>query len=555
MSNDDDDETKGENGMQWNHKILVDLFLMLIVAIAISANFQGCSKDDTDLWSPHQLLKRIIEHYPRQGGSEQCEQAATYIWEMMRVIGLDNIRYEEFNFPYFEVRNSVFTTDIYIDFNYSVLSYCGSGDIETELVYVGTATDNELENMDINGKIALVDRHLMFHRSAQYRNIIEHGGAGMVYISSTPNNAIQVGSVRDGYEGYDDNIPAISIGAQDGQMLKEELAAGSLNAHLLVDARLTKAKSSNVIAQLTGTTYPDKYMLWIAHYDSWFVGALDNGSGVATMLKAAEKLHDSKAYKYTNIFIASSGEETGLYGAYHFIKTHPEIIDNLVLAVSFDMVAYQPNNDESVLAVPNNDALRDLLEQLVLVEHYNLLVEPQTVCDFYGGTLANDLQGFFWSNKMGIMMAAGSPYYHTKLDVFETIDHAYFDQVAKLWMDFTVDVQDLSPESLVGNQVHIITLDYPAELPVDTPLEGTATIIDPATNQPVTDAEVTWVVFENDFWPVRRGTAQHQGDGVYSFHICKDFIANPELSHYIQVRSKSGNIISESYGSFTVIPK
>ena len=78
-------------------------------------------------------------------------------------------------------------------------------------------------------------------------------------------------------------------------------------------------------------------------------GADDNASGVAGMLRIAEKLKASPARHNNYLFIAFSGEELGLYGSKYFAQ-HPVFsLENVNYMLNLDMVGRL--NEEGVLAV------------------------------------------------------------------------------------------------------------------------------------------------------------------------------------------------------------
>ena len=93
-------------------------------------------------------------------------------------------------------------------------------------------------------------------------------------------------------------------------------------------------ESRNVVGKITGSSHPDEYILYSAHWDhfgigkvvdgdSIYNGALDNGSGTAGLLaiaKAFTKL--PKAPDRSVIFLFVTGEEQGLLGSQYYAE-HP----------------------------------------------------------------------------------------------------------------------------------------------------------------------------------------------------------------------------------------
>lgn len=89
------------------------------------------------------------------------------------------------------------------------------------------------------------------------------------------------------------------------------------------------ANQSNVVATLPGKGDSDGYIVIMAHYDSRppdvtdgvsrSTGANDNGSGVALLLETA-RIMSSREWNQTVVFLATSAEEQGSYGARYFAE-------------------------------------------------------------------------------------------------------------------------------------------------------------------------------------------------------------------------------------------
>lgn len=96
-------------------------------------------------------------------------------------------------------------------------------------------------------------------------------------------------------------------------------------ANLRLKNTISQATSHNVLATITGSKYPDEYVLVGAHWDHFgtkqtadgdiiYNGAVDNASGVAGTLEMARMLkaqHDVKPFERSILFINFTAEETG----------------------------------------------------------------------------------------------------------------------------------------------------------------------------------------------------------------------------------------------------
>lgn len=106
-----------------------------------------------------------------------------------------------------------------------------------------------------------------------------------------------------------------------------------------------KFKASNITGIIKGTTQPDSFIVFTAHYDhigkmgakAMFPGANDNASGTAMLLELA-KHYAQNPGKYSMVFLAFAGEEAGLLGSQHFVKNPKVDLSQIKFLVNLDMV-------------------------------------------------------------------------------------------------------------------------------------------------------------------------------------------------------------------------
>jgi hypothetical protein len=123
----------------------------------------------------------------------------------------------------------------------------------------------------------------------------------------------------------------------------------SLRAKVTVERR--RVDSENVVAKLAGSdpVLKNEHVVVSAHLDHLGVGepvngdriyngAMDNASGIASMLDLAQQLRDSGVkLKRSLLFVAVTGEEKGLQGSRYF-AAHPTVdAKSLVADINLDM--------------------------------------------------------------------------------------------------------------------------------------------------------------------------------------------------------------------------
>lgn len=96
--------------------------------------------------------------------------------------------------------------------------------------------------------------------------------------------------------------------------------------------KLGPVKYGNLVGEIKGTEFPDEYVLFGAHLDSYDAGtgAVDDGTGTAPMIEAARLIALSGAKpKRTIRFISFCGEEFGLWGSLAYCKQHKDELDKV----------------------------------------------------------------------------------------------------------------------------------------------------------------------------------------------------------------------------------
>lgn len=111
--------------------------------------------------------------------------------------------------------------------------------------------------------------------------------------------------------------------------------------------------SNNVIGKLPGKKPGSGAVLYMGHWDHLGIcrpegdedricnGAVDNASGIAVMTEVARGLSKSK-HDRDIYFLATTAEESGLYGAYAFAEKPAVPLDSIIIALNIDTIAIGP---------------------------------------------------------------------------------------------------------------------------------------------------------------------------------------------------------------------
>jgi len=125
---------------------------------------------------------------------------------------------------------------------------------------------------------------------------------------------------------------------------------GDLAVTVSIQNKLRRQTSKNVLAVLPGTTRPNEYIIYSAHWDHFGVGktiagdsiyngAVDDGTGLAALLSIAEAFQKAKEKPARSIvFLAVTGEEQGLLGSAYYAQHPPFPLNKTVADLNMDML-------------------------------------------------------------------------------------------------------------------------------------------------------------------------------------------------------------------------
>lgn len=308
----------------------------------------------------------------RTAGSEAELKTGEKIAEEMKKIGLTEVTKDEFTLDTWEFEKADLT---FVDENgeehlavlgaYQV-NFDTNGVKDLEIVYGGKGTADDLANLDVEGKLVLVDINQREEWWINYPAYQAHlkGAAAVIAVqeagyAETDEDALNAQDVC----GPDD-APAFSMSQTDANQLKKALES-SENGTMTVkfDAKSTvkmDGKSYNYYGKIIGKD-PESYIILSAHYDSYFTGFQDDHAAIGLMMGVAKGLVDSGYQpEKTIIFNALAAEEWGVSnsrydwstGAYNQIfNIHPEWVGKAFANMNFELPAYEHTTQDEIRSV------------------------------------------------------------------------------------------------------------------------------------------------------------------------------------------------------------
>jgi hypothetical protein len=218
-------------------------------------------------------------------------------------------------------------------------------------------------------------------------------------------------------DGSGHTIAELMTLADAGKPLPHFPLVPSLVAKMAVERR--PLESQNVAAVRPGSDpeLKDEYLVLSAHLDHLGIGqpirgdkiyngAMDDATGVATLLEIAERLHETNATtKRSLLFLAVTGEEKGLLGSNYF-AAHPTVpIERIVADLNTDMfLPLYPLRLLTVFGVGESD-LGDDVRKVAESMHLGVQDDPKPLRNIF---VRSDQYNFVRRGVPAIMPMVGN---------------------------------------------------------------------------------------------------------------------------------------------------
>ncbi len=307
----------------------------------------------------------------RTAGSPAEIATAKKLFEEMKRIGLVDVKMEEFTLDSWEFTKAElsFTTADGVKHTAVLAGYPTTfntkGKKSFKVVYAGRGTANDFKDLDVKGKLVLIDINQRADWWINYPAMQAKikGAAAVIAMQNGGYAEISPDALNTQDMCGPADTPAFSISQTDAGKLKAALekAGGTLKVSFDAKSIVTpNAKAYNVHGKIIGKDQ-DALVLLSAHMDSYFSGFQDDNAAIGLMMGIAKGIVDS-GYKpeKTIVFNALAAEEWGVTnsrydwstGAYNQIfRLHPEWVGKAIVDMNFEMPAYQHETADKIRVV------------------------------------------------------------------------------------------------------------------------------------------------------------------------------------------------------------
>ncbi|HPQ08281.1 MAG TPA: M28 family peptidase [Bacteroidia bacterium] len=377
----------------------------------------------------------------RLSGSQQAEKAVEWAYQLMKKYNADTVYLQPVKVPVWK-RGDAYCNIIFNNKKLSLngLALGNSIGLDKALLsdIIEVKNENDLEKLGVEKiKEKIVFFNVKFNpknvsTSQSYGETVKYRYSAASYAAKYGAKACLIRSMtlgnnhspHTGNMQYDlkisqTKIPALALSFKDADTLSYLINQFSnLKVELFTqNFSQDSVMSYNVIAEIKGSQYPDRYITIGGHLDSWDVGegAHDDGTGIVQSIEAIYVFKNIYKPKNTIRIVAFMNEENGLMGGKTYAKDAFDKKEKHLTAIETDAGGFTPR----YIGVDTTNGLFNLCVQ------WNKLFHPYYIEIIKGGGGA-DISPL--KKNFNIPLCGYEPdnqryfdLHHTKDDVFENV--------------------------------------------------------------------------------------------------------------------------------------
>lgn len=452
-------------------------------------------------------VQGVTQFGPRRTGSVASEQTAAYVKCQLETLGVQDVHYEPaLSWKWETTRHSLHVNGKPFDSYPVAFSFVtpdqpsvfttGPNGLNAEVVDIGSGTLLDLGLVNVKGKVVVFDLKFQMplvaftplleflwdpeltvleassfkgnpyqtNLSAVARKLMDAGAVGFVGILSDYFESNKYHN--EYYRLTQFTLPGLWITKSQGTALRAAMKAqpGKSTARLVLDGSRTWAPARAVVGVLPGKTKDT--ILVTSHHDSVWNGAVEDASGVASVLAQAQIAASKPASERdkTLMFVTMDSHFSGYQVHQAFVKKY--ITDkatpyNIVASVTLEHIGKQAVIENGQLVMREQNDVFGILENLsfdlsqqleAAIRRHDLrrtgMINISLPCS-YGVIIPTDASQLC---NAGIPIAAlisGPVYLYDQADTIDKVDQTKLQPVAKVFADLLA-AMDKAPADKMG---------------------------------------------------------------------------------------------------------
>jgi len=403
-------------------------------------------------------IERIDQHlqyfceYEKLSGEPEALKSVEYICDKLKQYGIE---YQVDRFMAY-LSNPIESTLTIGDTTYasrprSFSALCREG-IQAELVYDHNTKMEQMTELEkdifyrtFKGKIVIG-----YGFDERYAKVIEqYGAAGWIQIWNTPEPQIHEDTVSPVWGTPDIHsrfmqmkIPVVAVTMGEGETIIALLQNGKRPVKVDITAIVETGVKEVVlpVAHIEGKT--DDFVLVSGHYDTWYIGAFDNGTANAGMLEMARVFQTHRKELHRSIRIAwwpghSNGRYTG--SAWYCDHYWNDLYQHCIAHLNLDLLGAKET--DQTLAVRTTG-----LEGKEFIQSLTALTDPRA--EFIYGRISRGADQSFWGTnipyhinlryevrperRISSAPGPGRYWWHTEEDTYDKVDLSVLEKEIKI---------------------------------------------------------------------------------------------------------------------------
>lgn len=329
---------------------------------------------------------KVIASYERHAGTEQERLAFNYIRDVIQNLGC------EVNYSTHSAYISIPVGSTLIINNqpmrsrtHSMSVDTGPEGVESEVVYCDSINTNQ----NLKGKIIAMPGRAVYSRLAEAQKV---GALGMIFIQEEPVRecipSASWGSPTPEDRQYLPTIPLVSVARKDWNTLTATENVQPICARIITSMDAGWRQIPILVAEVKALQPTEKFVMLSGHVDSWYYGAIDNGTANAMQLEIARiAIEQIKTLRVNLRIVFFSGHSQGRYAgsAWYIDANWLDLHNNCIVNVNADSIGGR--------------GATDITRGAMMAETKPLaasIIKAQTGIDFVGTRYLRNADQSFW---------------------------------------------------------------------------------------------------------------------------------------------------------------